>query len=317
MNSKQSIHVYNLRRSFSLLFSSLMFMCSCDTRQKEKNINLSFSCCFHFISFPSFHTSSYTYCLFLNSAVFGMPTSKYSHIDTKSLPSNIMDLRDEAFYDFIRQFSGKRVAELLAFQECNGVDSFLGCKDVTAVLHLKSDQINDLKNKMSITLSDGSVALLPGIESSISSLIKLLKKKREEINKQAQRLQSITSSVLSAPTTTSSVLPTTGVLIYQPSIHTSSPSDAPIPANSSNSPSLNFSATPNPLTYEISSRISATITNWLKDKQRELNLINISFQQGIDFHVELNQRRDGVIMRCKCGMKNAISQKQGVLVVRD
>jgi hypothetical protein len=40
-----------------------------------------------------------------------------------------MDLRDEAFYDLIRQIFGKRVAELLAFQECNGVDSFFGCKD--------------------------------------------------------------------------------------------------------------------------------------------------------------------------------------------
>lgn len=238
-------------------------------------------------------------------------------MDTKLIPSNIMDLRDEAFYDFIRQLSGKRVAELLAFQECNGVDSFLGCKDVTAVLHLKSDQINDLKNKMAITLTDGSVALLPGIESSISNLIKLLKKKREEINKQVQRLQSITSSVVLSPSTTSSVLPTTTSSISQPSIHTSSPSDAPIPANSSNSSSSNFLATPNPFTYEISNRISATITNWLKEKQQELNLINISFQQGIDFHVELNQRRDGVIMRCKCGMKYAISQKQGVLVVRN
>lgn len=45
--------------------------------------------------------------------------------------------------------------------------------------------------------------------------------------------------------------------------------------------------------------------------------MNIDFQAGIDFHVELNQKRDGVIVRCKCGVKNAISQKQGVLVVRN
>ena len=74
-----------------------------------------------------------------------MPVSKYSHINTTALPLNILDLRDEAFYDFVRQFSGQRVAELFAFQELNGVDSFLGCKDVTAILHLQSDQLNDLK----------------------------------------------------------------------------------------------------------------------------------------------------------------------------
>ncbi len=76
-----------------------------------------------------------------------MPISKYSSVDTKPLPSSIMDLRDEAFYDFVRQFSGKRVTELLVFQECNGFDSLLGCKDVTAAFHLKSDQRNDLKKK--------------------------------------------------------------------------------------------------------------------------------------------------------------------------
>jgi hypothetical protein len=44
-----------------------------------------------------------------------------------------MDLRDDAFYDLICQISGKRMA-LLAFQECNGLDLFLGRKDVTTIL---------------------------------------------------------------------------------------------------------------------------------------------------------------------------------------
>lgn len=83
-----------------------------------------------------------------------------------------MDLRDEAFHEFVRQFSGKGVAELLAFQEINGVDSLLGCQDLTAVLHLESDQLNDIKENMCITLSDGSIALFPDIESSINYLVK-------------------------------------------------------------------------------------------------------------------------------------------------
>jgi hypothetical protein len=228
-----------------------------------------------------------------------------------------MDLRDEAFYDLIRQISGKRVAELLAFQECNGVDSFLGCKDVTAVLHLKSDQLNDLKKHTCITLSDGTVALLPGLESSIANLIKLLKNKREEINKQAQRLQSITPSVLPVSSTTSSAPSTTTIPINHPSIHTSLPSDAPALADASNSSSLTLSTTSNILTDEILNRISTTIIDWLTKNQQELNLININFQQGIDFHIELNKRRDGIILRCKCGRKNTITQKQGVLMVKD
>ena len=89
-----------------------------------------------------------------------MSASKTSYVNTKSLPSNISDRRDEAFYDFIRQFSGKKVAELLSLQECNSVDSFLGCKDATAILHLESDQLNDLKKNMGITLSNDCVSLL-------------------------------------------------------------------------------------------------------------------------------------------------------------
>ncbi|CAF1244708.1 unnamed protein product [Rotaria sp. Silwood1] len=149
-----------------------------------------------------------------------------------------MDLRDEAFYDFIRQISGKRVVELLAFQDCNGVDSFIGCQECTDVLRFESDQLNDLKKNMCITLRDGSVALLPGLESSISNLIKLLKR---------------------APSTTSSNLAKTTVPTYHSAIHTPSPSDISMYANSSNPSSLYFSTASNPLIDQMSNRISTTI----------------------------------------------------------
>ncbi|CAF1517286.1 unnamed protein product [Rotaria sp. Silwood1] len=186
-----------------------------------------------------------------------------------------MDLRDEAFYDFIRQISGKRVVELLAFQNCNGVDSFIGCKECTDVLRFESDQLNDLKKNTCITLRDGSVAFLPGLESSISNHIKLLKR---------------------APNTTSSNLATTTVPTYYSTIRTPSPLDISMFANSSNPSSLNFSTTSNPLIDQMSNRISTSIINWLKKSQQELNLMNKNFQQGIDFLVELNKQRDGIIL---------------------
>ncbi|CAF1440605.1 unnamed protein product [Rotaria sp. Silwood1] len=186
-----------------------------------------------------------------------------------------MDLRDEAFYDFIRQISGKQVAKLLAFQNFNGVDSFIGCKECTDVIRLESDQFNDLKKNMCITLRDGSVALLPGLESSISNLIKLLKR---------------------APSTTSSNLATTTVPTYHSAIHTPSPSDISMFANSSNPSSLYISTASNPLIDQMSNRISTTIIDWLKKNQQELNLMNTNFQQGIDLLVELNKQRDGIIL---------------------
>jgi len=246
-----------------------------------------------------------------------MPTSKYSSVNTKPVPPNIMDLRDEAFYDFIRQFSGKKVAELLAFQEFNGVDSFLGCEDVTAILQLKSDQLNELKKNTCITLSDGSVVLLPGMESSIINLKKILKKKREEFSKQFERLHSINSSVLSA-TNSALIIPTPTISsIFHPSTHTPSPSHPSIPLDSSNISSSNTQTTSNSLMDEMINRITRTIIDWLDKNKHELNLVNINFQQGIDFRLELNKRQDGIIMVCKCGTKHSIGQKQGTLVVRN
>ena len=86
-----------------------------------------------FHSFLSFHANLQTVYL-ISFFVIIIPTSKYSPTNTKVLLSNIMNLRDEGFYEFIRQLSGKKMTELLAFQESNGIDSFLGCGDATAVL---------------------------------------------------------------------------------------------------------------------------------------------------------------------------------------
>ena len=244
-----------------------------------------------------------------------MPASKYAHVDTKPLPSNIMDLRDEAFYGLIRQIAGKRLAELIAFQECNGVDSFLGCRDVTAILHLDSDELHDIKKGTCITLSDRTITLLPGLESSINNLTTLFKKKREEINRQLERLQSISTSALPISTITPSVLPTTASISHSLN-DTHSSMDAPPPATPTNSSSIGSSTTHVPLTDGITSKISTAVVDWLKKNKTELNLTDMSFQSGVDFHLELNTRRDGIIFRCKCGTKCSLSQKRGILMVR-
>ncbi|CAF4892980.1 unnamed protein product, partial [Rotaria socialis] len=68
------------------------------------------------------------------------------------------------------------------------------------------------------------------------------------------------------------------------------------------------------LANEIKSRISNTIIEWFKHNKDKLSLINIDFNEGSVFQVELNNNQDGIIVRCKCGTKSAIGQKQGVLM---
>ena len=70
-----------------------------------------------------------------------MPTnSNCSYTNTELLPSNIMHLQDQDFYKFVEQYSGMKVAELLAFQEFNAVDSFLECDELADIFKYESNQ---------------------------------------------------------------------------------------------------------------------------------------------------------------------------------
>ncbi|CAF4663178.1 unnamed protein product, partial [Rotaria sp. Silwood2] len=84
--------------------------------------------------------------------------------------------------------------------------------------------------------------------------------------------------------------------------------------DSLNVSSSNSRTTFNPLTDEITNRITRTIIDWLDKNKHELNLVNTNFKEGVDFRLELNKRQDGIMMICKCGSKNSIGQKQGILV---
>ena len=127
-------------------------------------------------------------------------------MDANSLPSNIMDLRDEAFYDFIRQFAGKKVAELMSFQECNSVDSFLACNDICAILYLDSDALLNLKKSMCITLNNGFIYLLPGVEASIINLTKLFKKNKKNFLNNLNDVNQLRFLQLPPPSTLSQLI---------------------------------------------------------------------------------------------------------------
>ncbi|CAF3772870.1 unnamed protein product [Rotaria sp. Silwood1] len=184
-----------------------------------------------------------------------------------------------------------------------------GCNDIFAILHLDSDEIFNLKKSICITLNDGSIYLLPGVEASVNNLTKLFKKKREELLKQSQRRQSITiASVSSVPNIMSTNLATPPVIVDNYSIN-SSTSNISSDLNQGISPAMTHL-----LTYEIKSRIVNTVIEWLKQNSEKLSLVNMNFQEDIDFKVELNNSQDGIIIRCKCGTKHAIGQGRGVLV---
>jgi hypothetical protein len=69
---------------------------------------------------------------------------------------------------------------LLAVQQYNGVDLFLGHKDVTTILSLEFKQLNNLKKHTCITLNDGTLALLLGFELSMVVSLNFLRRRENK-----------------------------------------------------------------------------------------------------------------------------------------
>ena len=235
--------------------------------------------------------------------------------NTERLPSNITYLRDQDFYKFVEQYSGMKVAELLAFQEFNAVDSFLECDDIADIFKYQSNQLTELKKKTCITLNDGSVVLLPGLKSSINNLKKLFQKKRDEINKQTKRRKYIFGSIPSTPYTSLKIctpaIPSSAQSITETSLQ------IPISFESFDNSSTNIQTSINTVTDQINRKVTTVIASWLIKNKQDLYLINTDIREGTDFKLELNIRQDGLIMICSCGTRNSIGQKDGTFVVRD
>ena len=142
-----------------------------------------------------------------------------------------------------------------------------------------------------------------------SIVLNYLKKKREELLKQSQRRQLIaipsvasTFSIISTDSATPSVI----VDNYSTNLSAS---------NVSSGLSQVILPSTTHLTHEIKSRVANTIIEWPTQNSKKLSLVNTNFRDDTDFKVELNNAKDDIIIRYKCGIKHAIGQGRGVLVV--
>ena len=119
------------------------------------------------------------------------------------LPYNVMELEDNGFFEFMKLFSGEKLATLLKFQDISNAECLLGCGDPFEILSFDSDDFLNLKQKMGIKLNDNSFAVLPGINSKMKLLKDALIKKRNELNRKARKT---TSSTISTNNTSSIAL---------------------------------------------------------------------------------------------------------------
>jgi hypothetical protein len=91
-----------------------------------------------------------------------------------SLPTNVFELLDEAFLQVVKEQCGLTMMEILRYLEVNSADSLLGIHDLFAFFHHDSPDLLPIKNKVGITLANGSFLVKEGLLFQANSFIQNL-----------------------------------------------------------------------------------------------------------------------------------------------
>lgn len=126
--------------------------------------------------------------------------------ETRDLPTNVLTLVDDTFYEFVEQRLGLYQSLLLKIQQINSVPCFLLTSDPCEVLNLNinDDDLNVLKTKICFPLSDGSFVVKPGFKTGFICLRDLLSKKTEERLKQLRSAKPLSTTAVPINNTSSS-----------------------------------------------------------------------------------------------------------------
>ncbi|CAF1321693.1 unnamed protein product [Rotaria magnacalcarata] len=110
------------------------------------------------------------------------------YYDTSDLPTNVLTLVDDKFYDFVEEHLEIYQSLLLKLQQINSVPCFLLTYDPCQILNLNIDDndINELKKQICFPLMDGSFVIKTGVKTGFKCLRDLLTKKAEEKLKQSK-----------------------------------------------------------------------------------------------------------------------------------
>lgn len=90
------------------------------------------------------------------------------------LHRDVFELRDEAFLQVVQEQCGLTIVEVLRYLEVNSADSLLGIHDLFAFFHHDSPNLLPIKNKVGITLTNGSFIVKEGLSFQVNSFIQKL-----------------------------------------------------------------------------------------------------------------------------------------------
>ncbi|CAF4152838.1 unnamed protein product, partial [Rotaria magnacalcarata] len=89
---------------------------------------------------------------------------------------DIFELVDRKFYDVVKSVAGESLVKILKMQLINSAGKLLNTPDVFAFLNFDSEETDAIKLESCFKSKTGQLVVKPGIQSSSSYLIKLLKK---------------------------------------------------------------------------------------------------------------------------------------------
>ena len=99
------------------------------------------------------------------------------------LTDEMMALKDQNFYDFLKTTMGEDIRELFHVQSIRTM-AFLSTKSVNEITHILQQDIttlDSLKRKLGFSLTNGTYVLRLGVQQSIERLLSLIKSKGEQL----------------------------------------------------------------------------------------------------------------------------------------
>jgi len=103
-----------------------------------------------------------------------------NHYDATSIPNNVLSLKGDDFFNFIKQLGGEMLCELLKIQLIDSTEVFVNSNNLFDIFQYSSPEINCLRDKIHFKTENGDYIIKSGITTNLSSLTNLLNEKKKE-----------------------------------------------------------------------------------------------------------------------------------------
>ncbi|CAF3873867.1 unnamed protein product [Adineta steineri] len=209
-------------------------------------------------------------------------------IGKSSVPHNVLELEDNDFFEFVKFFSGAKLASLIEFQDINTAQCLLACDDPFYILSLDSDDLLDLQKKTCVKLNSNGFVVLPGLTCKMKFLKGALLRKRNELKKKAKIRTNVNTTI---DTSLSNQVMNNVTNLTQVSIQES--------INS-------LSSTTDTYTTEdkLKQHLIHLINDWCTKTADSNDRSAFRLKEDVDYQIMINLLSDKVIIECQCGAKS-------------